>query len=480
LSHPTNLILMVVVASLYFVGFAFLLRALIVWRGWPSLLGLPVAFVCQEFCRRHLPLEGYPWLLLGYSQHDWPQLLQCSDLAGVYGVSFLLALSAGAVDDFVREQGRPFLRRGRSILVFVALILVAVGYGSWRLRGQGKWPLGPRLLLVQPNLPQALKDSATQQSVVLQTHLQLMAQALADTSQPVDGVLWSETMMAHIMVGGDRDDDWGVRKDGSVVRAEEFLAREQAVLQNGIQPLAPQRPFWFLAGVAGLAGSKSRDTLGNYNSAILWDSAGQRRGLYHKTLLVPGGEYVPYFSWFPEGIARSLRASIEGMAGFFPDVRRGEGPEVFELPFPEGVARAGMSICFEIVYPDYHRGGVREGADLLINLSNEAWFPDSSEFAQYTAMARFRSAELKRSLVRVANSGTSALIDPYGAVTALDSEGQLHDFAGTLYGRPQLCSLSTLYGRWGDWLPWLCVALAGVLLLRGASRATNRSDTGPA
>jgi apolipoprotein N-acyltransferase len=106
---------------------------------------------------------------------------------------------------------------------------------------------------------------------------------------------------------------------------------------------------------------------------------------------------------------------------------------------------------------------VRAGAEILINISNEAWFPDSAEYEQYHAIARFRAAEVRRSLVRVANSGISALIDPWGRAEAVEVRGDRTDVAGFLTGSLPLCDAITPYVRFGDWLCWACLAASALM-----------------
>src|SRR5262249_50228256 len=148
-----------------------------------------------------------------------------------------------------------------------------------------------------------------------------------------------------------------------------------------------------------------------------------------------------------------------------------------------GAARAGITICYEIAYPHLGRSLAQRGADLLVNLSNEAWFPDTAEFEQYTAIGAFRAAEVKRALVRCANSGTSGWIDPWGRPHPLVRDGATNGFAAPVVVEPPISRELTLYARLGEWLGWVCAVAAalGVSRVRRRPRGSVRSgDAGTA
>ncbi len=184
-----------------------------------------------------------------------------------------------------------------------------------------------------------------------------------------------------------------------------------------------------------------------YNSAALLDPAGREKFLYDKIRLVPFSEYVPgrNFWWF----AKDLTALAS-------DFQKGTRYAVGDLPG----GRFGVFICYEAIFPDEVRRFVRNGAELLINISDDGWLGRSSGPAQSLLMARLRAVENRRWLLRDTNNGFTASVDPYGRVVASmapDVRGELdapYGFRGDL----------TWYTRWGDWFAWLCVAIGGALL----------------
>jgi len=459
-----NLILMVVPESAAFALFAWLLRRLLVVREWRAIAALPVAFTAIEVARGRWPLDGFPWLTLGYTQHGWLDLVQMSAVTGVHGVTFLLATTAGAVADVVHAPGR---RGGWAALAASAGLVAALAAGGRLAAGDpGSLPAGPRLLLVQPAIPQSLKDSSarTSSEQLLRRHFELTESALAGEARPVDLAVWSETMLPA---------PWPAEGDAAPDDPEAILDLRRWTRETLVARWFAPRRRPLLVGVLTYRGSLRDPFVATLNSAILFDAKGERVATYDKTVLVPGGEYLPWIDWFPDTIADAIRRRVLDLAGFLPNLAAGTRSGVVDLESVGVRGRAGLTICFEIAYPHLGRRLVKDGADLLVNLSNEAWFPDSAEFDQYTAMAVFRAAETRRSLVRCANSGTSGWIDPWGRRHLLTDGGRRHGFAGTALVEPPRCSATTLYARFGEWVgaaAWI-VLLAGVAPRRRHPRA---------
>jgi apolipoprotein N-acyltransferase len=176
------------------------------------------------------------------------------------------------------------------------------------------------------------------------------------------------------------------------------------------------------------------------NTAVLLDPTGRRVFTYDKIHLVPFGEYVPLRDWLT--FAGKLTADIG-------DFTPGKTYSVGRTPY----GSFGTFICFEAVFPGDVRRFTLNGANLLINISNDGWFGRSAAPAQHLMMARVRAVENRRWLLRDTNNGYTVSVDPYGRIVAqlaTDIRGQLnapYDFRGDL----------TPYVRWGDWFPWLCV-----------------------
>jgi apolipoprotein N-acyltransferase len=195
-----------------------------------------------------------------------------------------------------------------------------------------------------------------------------------------------------------------------------------------------------------------------YNSAVLLDSSGRRVYSYWKVHLVPFGEYVPLRQWLT--FAGRLTADIS-------DFTAGESYDVGTIPTVETYGRSdrpkfGTFICYEAIFPDEIRRFAANGAELLINLSNDGWFGRSAAPAQHLMMARVRAIESRRWLLRDTNNGFTVSVDPYGRIVA----SLPTDIRGELEAPYDFCSDMTPYVRFGDWLCWLSVIAAiGILAL---------------
>jgi apolipoprotein N-acyltransferase len=207
----------------------------------------------------------------------------------------------------------------------------------------------------------------------------------------------------------------------------------------------------FLAGVIEWKDKKlpnGRMGMEPFNSAILVDSQGQRVFSYDKIHLVPFGEYEP----FPliHRVVNSVSSEVGGFA-------KGSRYAVGTLP---GGYRFSVFICYEAIYPGEVRRFAADGADLLINISNDGWFGKSAAAVQHLHMARVRAVENRRWLLRVTNSGITASIDPYGRIYA----PMPRDVRGALDLPYNFKRNETLFTRFGNWFAWLCVLVSAILV----------------
>jgi apolipoprotein N-acyltransferase len=189
------------------------------------------------------------------------------------------------------------------------------------------------------------------------------------------------------------------------------------------------------------------------NSAFLLDRQGIR-GRYDKIHLVPFGEYVPL---------AGLIGFVRGWAEFISDFGAGEARTLFPLPG----APFGVVICYEVIFPELFRDFVAEGATFMVNITNDAWFGETSGPWQHLGMLPLRAVENRVAIARAANTGVSAFVEPSGQVTG--TLGLLE--RGVLAGRVRLRQGVTLYTRYGDWFAYACLVLAagalgGALLRR--------------
>ena len=315
------------------------------WR----FLVLPAAFVAIEYTRAHV-LSGCPWALLGHAVPA-TRVMQLCDTTGVYGLSFLLALSSAAIAELPHRR--------TPAAVAAAAVLLTLAYGEWRLAAVPAGT-GVPVLLVQGNLPNHERGRPELFSAHLHRYLDLTR---AGAPLPGTLVLWPENAIGFFP-GENRS---------LLAQITDQLRAEQVALLTGA-PRAGDRP-----GVAAL-----------YNSAYLLTADGIA-ATYDKRKLLPFVERLP----FRPGDGPYLAGQV---------------PTVFEL---DGT-HFGVLICYEAIYPELARDLVARGARLLVNISNDSWFEAGAGPEQHYAISRFRAVENRVSLIRVTNGGVSGAIDPWG------------------------------------------------------------------
>lgn len=412
---------------------------LAVWAG-------ACAFAGVEALRSHVPFNGFPWLPLAAALAPDPPSIQAASWIGSSGLSFLLAASSAwlAGSESLRMAGR----RGAALAVGWAGVHFA-GL-PWARAAEEDGRPGPLLLLVQANVPQSLKNRLALEEI-WRKQRDATRSALEAVPNP-DAVVWAETMW---IFGLPADPGDGSRDR----QARELVARECGI---------PDRTA-FLAGTLLVEPSAEGERL--YNGFVALASDGRRTGEYRKTLLVPGGEFLPLRALVPEGILAWLERSV----GMLPDLVPGRGPALVTIPSAGGRAfRAAVTICYENAYSGYHAACGRLDPDFLLNVSNEGWFGTSHEFDQMDALSRLRAVETRRALVRSTNTGITALYLPSGrrARVLRGPSGADRNVAGHLAVRVPIHTGRTLFVRCGDWIGFGSLALAALgTLLEALARA---------
>lgn len=411
------LVLLVVILSIY-LSFAPLFTRFIQtrWRG-EFIALLPVCWVAMEFCRNYVPMNGFPWSNIAMSQWKSLYVIQIVDLVGVYGLMFLIVwFNAFLAELILRLRGQRVSMFVPKIVATAVLVAATLGYGYVKydeeIYAEATEGEVKVVGVIQPNIAQ--EDKWKESKLVGNLNKMRMAtRKLRDAA--VDLVIWPEASFPFTL---DID-------------------------QRSIDPMAfgfDREEFSEYPNV--LFGAITEKPDGRYyNSAFLFDAGGARKGLYHKAHLVPFGEYVPYEKIF--FFARKLAEPI----GKF------EAGESFE-PIRSGDLRIGPLICYEDVFPEIARKLTAAGANLLVNLTNDAWYGVSSAPYQHTAISVFRAVENRRYLVRGTNTGVSAIIAPTGKV---EMESGIFEDA-LMVTKVRLDDKTTLYTRLGDWFAWACLA----------------------
>jgi len=377
---------------------------------------------------------GLPWAMPGHVWIDTP-VAQLAALGGALGLTALtLSLAAGAAAALPPGRALP-----RAAGLALPLLALAAGWawGAARLAQPMPPDRDPRIRLVQPNADQALKWDPAWAELYFFRHLDLTAAPGAD-GRPPDLVLWAETAVPFFL---DQP------SDGLAMAAQ---AAGGATVAMGIQrrARAPDRRGWQY-----------------FNSLAVLDAAGTPVAVYDKHHLVPFGEYVPLLGPLADHPALSWTTAIVGSAllGYTP----GPGPAV--LDFGPGLGRVLPLICYEAVFPRHLR--TQERPDWLLQLTNDAWFGLHTGPYQHLALARLRAIEQGLPLLRVANTGVSAVIDARGRLRDSLGLGQ----AGAIDSALPAALPPPPYARTGDG-PWhlaLALLLAGLAL---AARRRNRTQ----
>ena len=373
-------------------------------------------FVWVSFELGRYAVTGLGWNAIGYSQAFHPMLIQSARWGGVYAVSFLILLSNAAIANLLVRRRIAW---SLSSLVIVALIVLASAGIQRRTPEVRRLSYRPELkvIAVQPNVPMEGPDDPASMNQLLNRHLELSKQGLADPSNGLEGsrlVIWPESPM-----------NFSYSRDSQLRDAVATLARTNhtSVLLNSLEP-APNS--------------------GEHNSAILVNEEGRIVAQYDKIRLMPFGEYVPLPQWIPGA------SSVRGIVGDFT-----AGTKYTLMPL--GDLRAGVFICIEAAHPGIAKSFANEGADVLINISNDGYLGPTPVMRQHLSNAIFRAVENDRDVLRVTNSGISAYIDPRGRV--IDSTPGLQP-AARVWSAGRKHEGTTFYTRHGDVFAYLCALIS--------------------
>ncbi len=402
-----------------------------------SLLLLPAAWILADRVRALESVAAFPWAFLGYAAHGDAPLRGLASITGVYGLTFAFALSG-------------ILLAERRIAGALALMAALHGIGWLALPRDFEAVKPARVAMIQGNIPQSVKWDPAFEAQNYQIQLELTREALAEK---LDLVMWPEASYPGFLLTPEQE----ARYPGLGDSLREFRDPLLALAREHLVPL--------LIGGLGITPVPDRRIPDLHNSVFALTPEGAIADRHDKTVLVPFGEYVPL---------RALFGSLEGVASGLADV--GDltpGPKTWRL---DGLGRVGAEhapavlICYEVVYPGVVRRAVRDGARLLLNTTNDAWYGRSSAPHQFLAIAKLRSAEHGLPMLRDANTGVTALIDASGAVLR---ETRIFERATLVVDVPPARAGSTVYTRAGDWPLWasaLLLAAAGGRAVVGRRR----------
>ncbi len=483
--------------ALYFPLFALGIHRLVIHFRLPATLAVPLVWVGIEYFRSSFPLGGFPWFLLGNSFAPATILIQGADIFGVWGISFFIAMLNGYVVDVLRlplRQAAPAsARAGRgmssispvigALTASVSLAVAAMlAYGVFRLKQESTHP-GPRIAVIQENIPQSLKEQGAPD--IFERHLRLTEEAAALSPKP-DLIAWPETMLPGF---------------GNI----EFLTAPDKVFDTfetderfkGYWPFVRDRTLHYFAELGRVTDSTDVPILLGAGSLIpkgnIGDSPKENRTLllaprvgpvdyYAKVHLVPFGEFIPFrgvpllgkmmLQLSPDpGVDYSLTPGTRWTRFALPVSAYGD--QVLRRDPPKYVNPAytfGTPICFEDTMPEPCRqmsapqyGGGRK-ADFLVNVSNDGWF-HWVELDQHLQACQLRAVENRISIARSVNTGNSGFIDSDGRVVKLvaDPTGNSIGAVGFETWQMPIDSRVTIFSRIGDLFPIICGVLATLL-----------------
>lgn len=389
-------------------------------RKWGSvaLLLAPIVWAAMEWSR--LGITSQLWNAIGYSQAYHPLLIQPARLGGVYAVGFLIiAVNAALTFVILRRTFRAIAVSGTLlILVFSVIFLMA--------RQSSSQPDAQRLaeavvVAIQPNVPMDLIKSTEDMMKLNARHFEMSEAALR--SLPDDALprllIWPESPM-NFTYGSDVAFREKLKQFAKLHRTSILLNSQEVAPNDGL-----------------------------YNSALLVNQEGSLVSQYDKIRLLPFGEYVPLPPWLPGS------GLIRGIVGDFT-------PGTTYRLMPVGNVRAGVFICIESAYPNISRQFAHDGADVLINISNDGYLGPTAVIRQHLANAVFRAVENNRPVLRVTNTGITALIPTSGEVRDATQPFQQEVRVWTI---TRTNSPRSFYTAYGDVFAAVCAALTLLVFL---------------
>jgi apolipoprotein N-acyltransferase len=420
-------------------AFSFISRR---WGVTPALVAAPFVWVSLEYIRSNLAFVAFPGGLLAHTQYQNTSLIQIASVTGAYGISFLVVMVNSAVAALLlysthgsekTETSLGYLKvskRGMVAITFTVSALTALtvlyGYLVVTKSITGK-PM--KVAVVQGNIEQHKKWDRKYANFIMGTYAHLTQEVAKD--QPAL-IIWPET---------------------ATPRA---ISRDLR-LQRQVRRIAQEAGTYLLLGSAqhqkfkGKAHKKTK----YFNSAFLIPPEPRTKNQrYDKILLMPFGEYLPL-----EEVVPWSYINVPHVGSYMP----GKDSTIFKLP----TSSFGVTICWESIFPDLVRQFVKNGAQFIVNMTNEAWFGKTAAPYQFVTMNVFRAVENRVYVVRCANTGISCFIDPYGRIVdrVKDSKGQDIFVRGVLTGSVIPQDSKTIYTRCGDLLAWLSLLCSAVFLL---------------
>ncbi len=405
------LILLCLYFALYF-AFFFLIIGLFKYNSLIMPFLAASLWVALEYLRTYI-VTGLPWGITGYSQYLNTYFIQIVDITGIYGVSFFIiltnALVALIITNLKNDNKKVILSGIYVLIVFVAVFAYGIARNK-KIDNHIAKADSTKIAVIQGNIRQDVKWDARYIQDTLNKYFVLSEKA---SKENPDLIVWPETALP-------------------------FYYGFSRKLSEQVDVCVRKAKTKFLIGSPAFKRTKTGTEY--YNRAYLLDRFSAEKGKYDKIHLVPFGEYVPLGKYL------SFLGKLTAQSGDFTQGKYDSEP----LDFSAG--KAGVLICFEIIFPALSRNFVQRGADVLLTITNDAWFGRSSAAEQHFSMAVFRAIENRRSLARAANTGISGFVDPKGRIY---EKSDLFVEASLVHEVPIL-KVKSFYAAFGDVFAILC------------------------
>ena len=419
LPYVTGVAIFVALAAilgLYGALFAFLVRRFRLGERFAPWLLVPLAWAAIEYLRTYF-LTGFPWNLIATALIDYPSYVALDRFAGPYFLGALLVVPATVIAWWVTQKPPATARVvvGGSLGILL-LVWWGTGLVAWKLNLRRLGAEVTTAALLQPNITQQMRwDEAN----VVTIYKKMLDMTVRAAEKGAKVVVWPESTVP-------------------------LSYTETAFFRESIESLSKQYDIDIILGSVATDPERPGRL---WNSAFLV-SNGTTVGHYDKIRLVPFGEYVPLrrVLFFAEKLVRAV-----GEFEFGTNDRPLVGKKSY-----------GPAICYEVVYPQITRTQVKNGADVIVTITNDAWYDGTSAPAQHLWQARMRAVETDRYMLRAATTGISAFIDPAGQEQSAIAMGR----AGIIYADFQPRSTLTPYVRLGDWFAWAACAVVLVAFFR--------------
>lgn len=402
-------VLMVLYLSLYPAVFSFLLHKLWIRSKLPLILVAPIVWVMVEYGMA-LTDMAFPWLLMGYTQNKPLSLLQFISFTGIWGLSFLVIFINTLIFTIIKHYRKKKVSLIAGISILLALIIPII-YGISVLNADHPVEKKANVAVLQANLPQNVKWLDPYEAYAINAYLSL-SHSIAK-NDTLDLIVWPETAAACNLRYKPR-----------------YIAQIQKTIQEIRVPM--------LLGTLDQEWVSDEDYC-DYNSAFFFAESGYLTQKFEKIKLVPFSERFPYDDKIPKFRDLKLGSS---------DFCKGDEQTIFQIED----FKFSAEICFEVVFPDFTRKYVLNDADFLVNITNDAWWLNTSGPYQHASIVKFRAIENRVSIARAANTGVSFFVDPFGRETGIIP---LFEKGASKAELPVLAE-RTFYTKHGDWLPRCC------------------------